>query len=68
MWAFCFYRGQQLKSQDVIKLIKELHRSKSTIGIYNKLRDVLLNERGYAKRKGYKSRKRELKEGNDIND
>lgn len=60
--------ARELPDYLLIKLIKELHRSKSTIGIYNKLRDVLLNERGYAKRKGYKSRKRELKEGNDIND
>lgn len=59
--------ARELPDYLLIKLIKELHR-KSTIGKYNKLRDVLLNERGYAKRKGYKSRKRELKEGNDIND
>lgn len=53
--------ARKLPDYLLIKLIKELHRSKSTIGIYNKLRDVLLNERGYAEKKGYKSRKRELK-------
>jgi hypothetical protein len=41
-------------------LIKELHNSKPMISRYKKLREELLYERGHAKAKGYKSRKRKL--------
>ena len=41
-------------------LIEELHNSKPMISRYKKLREELLYERGHAKAKGYKSRKRKL--------
>ena len=41
-------------------LIEELHNSRPMISRYKKLREELLYERGHAKAKGYKSRKRKL--------
>ena len=41
-------------------LIEELRNSRPMISRYKKLREELLYERGHAKAKGYKSRKRKL--------